>query len=133
MSVGYNAAAEFFVDKHARDTEHRVTGRIEERQRSSGVWVSTAAGSTAGMKSAGGKVLPIDSTKIQYLPRELFGGHGARYALSGGVLPAGAAIEIVSRMQEGMAYIDGAHRKIPLRYGERLVVRPSRYPLKAIL
>ena len=106
-------------------------GRAAERQRGSGVWVSTAAGSTAAMHSAGGRVMNETSDKIQYLPRELFGGHGQKYRLRGGVLAPGKSLTILSQMQEGMLYIDGAHHAIPFEYGAELKVSKGT-PLKVV-
>src|SRR6185436_17698963 len=52
-------------------TRYRLTiGASQEDQRSSGVWISTAAGSTAGIRSAGGRRMPIASKRLQYLVRE---------------------------------------------------------------
>lgn len=104
----------------------------KEQQRSSGVWVATAAGSTGAMLSAGGKRLPIDAKKIQYMPRELFAGHGIRYRLRGGIVPPGAPIRIISQMVEGMIYADGAHVRTPFRFADRLEVLSSRYPLRMV-
>ncbi len=42
----------------------------EEDQKSSGLWVGPAAGSTAAQRSAGGRVLPLASRKLQYVVRE---------------------------------------------------------------
>ena len=39
-------------------------GRVLEHQRSSGLWISTAAGSTGAIHSAGGQILPRVSKKI---------------------------------------------------------------------
>ena len=50
-----------------------VEGTREE-QRSSGVWIATAAGSSGGLHSAGGKVLTQKSKEFQYRPRELYRG-----------------------------------------------------------
>ena len=97
-------------------------GRSSEPQRSSGVWISTAGGSTGAAHSAGGKALPLTSRKIQYVPRELFEGHGRRYRLRGGVLAQSAVIEVVSQMQEGVLYLDGAHHAVPFEYGDRIRV-----------
>ncbi|MHC4606642.1 MAG: NAD(+)/NADH kinase, partial [Planctomycetota bacterium] len=44
-----------------------IDGGGAERQRSSGVWVSTAAGSTAAIYAAGGRRMPLSSTRVQYL------------------------------------------------------------------
>src|SRR5688572_94107 len=41
-----------------------------EEQRSSGVWVCTAAGSTGAARSAGGVVMPFASRKLQLIVRE---------------------------------------------------------------
>ena len=107
-------------------------GRLRERQRSSGVWVSTAAGSTGAMHSTGGRVMPAGSGQMQYRPRELFDGHGVRYRLRGGVLPKGSHILFVSQMEEGVIYADGHHTPIPLKYGEKLRVSVSSDPVRTI-
>ena len=56
----------------------RRDGRAEE-QRSSGVWIATAAGSTAAIHSAGGKILPITSQRLQFVVREPYEKRGVRY------------------------------------------------------
>src|SRR6185436_3893799 len=58
----------------------KATGK--EDQRSSGIWIGPAAGSTAAQRSSGGKILPLTSKHIQYVVREPYtpaGGH-FRYA-----------------------------------------------------
>jgi len=62
-------------------------GKLLEEQRSSGVWIATAAGSTGGLRSAGGKVLPKEDKKFQYKPRELYYGKKTCYHLKGGIKP----------------------------------------------
>ncbi len=106
-------------------------GAHSERQRSSGVWVSTAAGSTAVMRSAGGRSMAEESSSLQYLPRELFSGHGYRYRLTGGMIPRGKSLLITSQMQEGRLYLDGAHRSMPFEYGDHIRVL-SGTPLKTV-
>lgn len=104
----------------------------KERQRSSGMWVSTAAGSTGGIKSAGGQVLNDESRRVQYIPRELYKGRVSKYFLKGGILQAGQPFKVHSQMQEGAIYMDGAHRKLPFKYGDILTVVNSDKPLKVI-
>ena len=59
----------------------------KERQKSSGVLVSTAAGSNAWIKSAGGKILPLYSNKFEYLVREPYCGRlYAKCGLINGIL-----------------------------------------------
>jgi len=111
--------------------EIRVNG-IKEEQRSSGLWIATAVGSTAAIKSAGGQVLPRDSKAIQYLPRELYYGPGAGYRLTGGLVQPGGAIALRSLMREGMVYADGEHLKLPFRYGDRLQISSARDPLRVV-
>ena len=104
-----------------------------EPQRSSGLWVATAAGSTGAMKSAGGKVLPLDSEKMQYMPRELYEAHGMRYQLKGGLLGAKEKLTVISQMHEAFIYVDGAHKRIEFKYGDALEVKNDGLPLRVIL
>ena len=104
----------------------------EERQRSSGMWISTAAGSTGGIRSAGGEALSLESGRFQYMPRELYDGHGIRYRLKGGKITQIKTFEIRSQMQEGMIYTDGAHYHAPFKYGDRLNISISKAALNAI-
>ena len=62
-----------------------VDGQCEE-QYGSGVWISTAAGSTAGILSAGGRVMRPGSKRIQYMSRELFDRPDTAYSLRGGTI-----------------------------------------------
>ena len=47
-----------------------TSGKFSEIQKSSGVWIATAAGSTAAIRSAGGQTTDIYNKEIQYLVRE---------------------------------------------------------------
>lgn len=107
-------------------------GNVTEEQRSSGIWISTAVGSTAAIGSAGGRAMSEKSQSIQYLPRELFEPPGRKHVHRGGVLPAGTRLEVTSLMRDGRFYVDGSHLRIPFVYGDRLVVRNSRYPLQVV-
>ncbi len=115
-------------------SRYRITvGQKSESQRSSGIWISTAAGSTGAMKSSGGRVLPVFSKRIQYMPRELFEGHGARYRLRGGLAPdRDPSLTVRSQMREGRVYVDGAHVWLQFNYGDRLQISRSKSPLSSI-
>lgn len=104
----------------------------QENQKGSGIWISTAAGSSGAIAAAGGKKMARGSKKIQYLPRELFKGNTMNYKLTGGVIDLINPLVIHSLMREGMIYVDGSHLRIPFNYGERLEIINSPYPLKAI-
>ena len=102
---------------------------IREEQRSSGLWICTAAGSTGAMQSAGGHAMPKASDALQYRPRELYKPPGLRYRLTGGLVPAPRTIRLRSLMRQGMVYVDGEHLKVPFRYGDRLQISRARDPL----
>lgn len=101
-------------------------GKKSEEQRSSGVWFSSAAGSTGAIFSAGGVKLPLESRSIQYIPRELYYAKtNAPYHLTGGVLKPASQITIASRMAHGRVFIDGAHIKHPLTFGQKIGIELS--------
>jgi NAD+ kinase len=107
-------------------------GSSTEEQMSSGIWISTAAGSTAAIFSAGGKALPPTSRKFQYVVREAYQKKFGTRRLLKGILSPDKALEVVSRMKEGRLFIDGANLVYPFRLGDRLKVQSSRHPLKVI-
>ena len=94
-------------------------GRREEEQRSSGVWISTAAGSTAAIYAAGGRKLNLSSRKFQYLVREPFRPVSIRgYRLRKGVLSGENSLHLVSKMAHASLFIDGLHGFVPLSFGD---------------
>jgi NAD+ kinase len=107
-------------------------GRAQEEQKSSGLWISPAPGSTAATKSAGGRALPLGSTDIQYVVREPYAPPGKRYGLLKGVLRKPGQVEIFSMMDEAALFIDGPHIVYLLRRGSRIVIRNAMKPIQAI-
>lgn len=104
---------------------------VREEQKSSGVWVSTAAGSSGAIKSAGGKVFSPTKEIIQYKPRELYVNKGKIYRLKGGVL-TGDGLTITSMMREGRVFLDGSHVSLPVGFGESVRIALSRHPLNVV-
>jgi len=104
-------------------------GGDQERQMSSGVWVGPAAGSTAAIRSAGGKVLPIGSQKIQFVVREPYRGVDHKYRLTKGMFARGDALEISSRMTMGRIFLDGTQKVYPVGIGDRIRMTLSEEPL----
>lgn len=86
-----------------------AAGRSREEHKSSGVWVGPAAGSTAALRSAGGRILPATSKQIQFVVREPYLAPGASYSLVRGVIPSGKDLRLVSKMRSGRLYLDGSH------------------------
>ena len=102
----------------------RVAGR-EEAQKSSGLWVSTAAGSSSAVLAAGGVRLPWGAEKFQYRPREMYLGRLSCGRLRGSVLSRHASVRVTWLMRRGCAFVDGPHVKIPLRFADQLDIRLS--------
>lgn len=100
-------------------------GDEEEAQLSSGIWAGPAAGSTAAIRSAGGKVLPIGSRKLQWVVREPYHGIDERYELIRGLVSPGESLHIKSRMREGVLYLDGANRVIGVDIGSTVRLSES--------
>ena len=107
-------------------------GDQSELQKSSGLWVSTAAGSTAAIRSAGGRVLPLRSRRLQYLVREPNFGDSRHYHLLRGHVAPGTLLRVVSRMRRGRVFMDGPHLRFPFGLGDVLTVTTAATPLRAI-
>lgn len=107
-------------------------GHSVEDQKSSGVWVSTASGSTAAIRAAGGQVLPLESSDFQYLVREPYMGPKNSYTLTGDVLGSRKKIVFINKMIESALYIDGVQDIFNLKYGDRIVITPSSKVLKVV-
>lgn len=103
-----------------------------EFHKSSGLWVATAAGSTAAIRSAGGSIMPLDSHHLQYLVREPYCGEGPRYTFLRGDIPPGAALRITSHMRRGRVFLDGPHLRFPFGLGDVLTLTTATTPLRAI-
>jgi len=98
-------------------------GRWAEEQMSSGIWVGPAAGSTAAMRSAGGRVLAPTSRDLQFVVREPIRRPGSRMRLEKGIVTPGRDLRIVNMLEHARLYLDGPHLQIPVGPGE--VVRAS--------
>ncbi len=101
-------------------------GKRQEVQKSSGLWIATAAGSSSAVLAAGGVRLPWKAHRFQYRPRELYRGRLSQAHLQGGVLPLGSRLRITWLMQRGSAFVDGAHVRIPLHFADLIEVTFSR-------
>jgi NAD+ kinase len=97
----------------------------EEDQRSSGVWVGPAAGSTAAQRSAGGRILPLSSRKIQYVVREPYTPLGERLTLSRGTIDEDGSIVILNKMREARLFLDGHHNVEDATVGDVITMRRS--------
>ncbi len=109
----------------------KIGGR-QEFQKSSGVLVSTAAGSTGWIGSAGGKRIPIHDRRMQYLVREPFFGRLTRPRLLQGMLPPDASLKIKSLNWNGVVVVDSHHHEHQFKEGAEITVRRAKVPLRLI-
>lgn len=109
-----------------------IGGKSEEH-RSSGLWVSTAAGSTAAIRSAGGTVMPRLSRRIQYRARELYREPGRTYNFVKGIIGGDEEIIVASKMPDARLYIDGARTVYQFPFGMRARVKIADSDLKILL
>ena len=130
------ALNEFFIGAkksyHAAKYLIEVNGR-RERQKSSGVIVSTPTGSYAWAKSCCNKTLPLDSKNFQFVVREPYEGKVFKnYKLKYGVLNKGLKISITSEMLDGIVIADSVGKEHSLKNGSKAVISLSKNYLNAI-
>jgi NAD+ kinase len=99
--------------------------RVREEQRSSGFWIGPAAGSTAAQSSAGGRVLPLGSEKLQLVVREPYVPEGERYRFVRVLMNPGESLRVESKMDDACVFLDGPYRQFPVRLGDVLTFRVS--------
>ncbi|KAI3427617.1 uncharacterized protein J3R85_009466, partial [Psidium guajava] len=98
--------------------------------RSSGLRVSTAAGSTAAMLSAGGYRMPIWSQDLQYIVREPIS-PGAAFSLMHGVVKSDQLMDAAWFCKDGVIYIDGSHVRYSIKHGDNMVIS-SKAPVLSV-
>jgi NAD+ kinase len=117
-------------EQPAATSRYRLSlGRRGEDHRSSGLWVSTAAGSTAGIRSAGGQPMPLDARRLQFRARELFRIRGRGAALASGFVEPGEELVVESAMAAGWLFPDGSRTAVLFPFGARVVFRVAAQPL----
>lgn len=107
----------------AATSRYIVTLRgVTEEHRSSGIWWCTAAGSTAAMRSAGGRVMALLSRRVQFRIREPFYAGAERYRVLNGFLDPCETMEVRSKMRTAMIYMDGPHLRHPVHMGDVVTI-----------
>jgi NAD+ kinase len=101
-------------------------GEKSQDHKSSGLWIATAAGSTAAIRSAGGKMLDVDMRKLQYRARELMS-----WSLEGDPLDGGVRddLEVISRMYAGMVFLDGGHSRQSIGFADHITFTLAQRPM----
>jgi NAD+ kinase len=120
-------------DNPAMTTRYRlITPEGDEIQRSSGIWVSTPAGSTGALRSAGGMSLPLAAHAFAFTVREPYAPPGATVRFRGGALPQGSKLEIEVLSTPTSVFIDGSHRRYELSFGARVAFSLHPHPLRLV-
>ncbi len=100
---------------------------VEENQRSSGIWISSASGSTGANLSAGGWILPLDDKRAQYVVREpmrnLVWGTEHRYVH--GFFTENSSLRIVNKTRKAILACDGTTGCIPVTTGDHIEISIS--------
>jgi NAD+ kinase len=109
-----------------------ATPEGREAQRSSGVWLATAAGSTGAIRSAGAAPVPRSEPALLFRVREPFHGRGALHLLSGCQQPP-QHCTITTGMVGCALYLDGPNIAVPLRPGEDVRFAPAAAPLRLVV
>jgi NAD+ kinase len=107
-------------------------GRRSEEQRSSGLWVGTAAGSTGALRSAGGRILPLASRALQLVVREPYQGEDRAYRWQRLLLDDHEAVSVQSKMHDARLFLDGPFKQVPLRLAATLAFSVSNEPLTVL-
>ena len=110
-----------------------VTEDDEEEQRSSGLWVGTASGSTGSLRSAGGALMKIIDFNFQYLVREPCIRPKQSFKFLKGTLTHQQVLRVKSQMRTGVVYIDGQHIDYQFSLGDSLIIRASDMSLKCYI
>lgn len=109
----------------AATTRYRLKFKDKsETHRSSGIWIATAAGSTAAILAAGGERRDITDTRAQYRVRELYRlGHSVPELAGGDFDPDHDLLHVENRCPHAIVALDGQHGVIDLVYGDTIRIR----------
>jgi NAD+ kinase len=107
-------------------------GKRTEEQRSSGIWIGPAAGSTAAQRSAGGRLLSLESRALQLVVREPYTPSGKSYELTKLTIADGSAVHVESKMDDSALFFDGPYRHVPVRLGDKVSFFASDEPLSVL-
>ena len=102
-------------------------GGIRERHKSSGVLVTTPAGSYAWASSCLVKKMPLDSRNFQFVVREPYRGKIFKnYRLKSGVLDRNQKIRIVSEMLDGVIVADSVGKEFEFKNSSEAAIKISK-------
>lgn len=116
-----------FANSHPAATSRYVltVGAVTEEHKSSGIWLATPAGSTAGVMAAGGTAQDSVTGDFQYLVREMYAGDEVPRTLVGGsFVPGIDTLTITNLNPEGLLALDGSRITYDLPLGAVVTFGP---------
>ncbi len=130
------ALNEFFIGPrksyHAAKYVLQANGR-RERQKSSGILITTPTGSYAWAKSCYRKTLPLRSRNFQFVVREPYEGKVFKnYRLKHGIIKSKNQISIASEMLDGVLVADSVGKEYNFKNGSKAAIRLSKNYLNTI-
>ncbi|MEK6984605.1 MAG: NAD(+)/NADH kinase [Nanoarchaeota archaeon] len=130
------ALNEFFVGArksyHAAKYVIKINGK-KERQKSSGILITTPTGSYAWAKSCSNKTLPLNSRNYQFVVREPYEGQVFKnYKFGCGTLNKNQKVSIFSEMLDGILIADSVGKEYSLKNGSKATIKMSNKYLNAI-
>jgi NAD+ kinase len=105
---------------------------IVEEQKSSGIWIGPAAGSTAAQHSAGGKILPLVSANLQMVVREPYQPRGKPYRLKRLVIKPGERVIVRSKSRQMRLFLDGPDQMVRAVLGDVVEFEQSPEPITVL-
>lgn len=102
---------------------------VVEEHKSSGVWVSTPAGSTAAMRGAGGRVMALRSRSLQFAVREPYTPTGEPFQRTRDLIRPGEVFTLHNKLREARVYLDGPRLALSVEMGQRVAFDLSSEPL----
>lgn len=104
-----------------------TVGDCKEVQKSSGIWISTATGSTAGILAAGGKVQEPEDNRSQYFVRELYPLTAQSCQLRHDFFnPENIVFHVENHSDSAVLALDGQREVIPLYFGDSFTVKRAK-------
>ena len=106
----------------AATTRYRLNlGNRCEEHKSSGMWISTALGSTAGICAAGGVIMPREERSFQFVVREIYRAPGKNVHLVSGFFdPDERALVIENRCEKAIIAADGSRGIMQIEWGDKV-------------
>lgn len=101
----------------------------KEDHRSSGIWISTPAGSSGGIFSSGADAIPLDAKRAIFRIREPYWSATKVPQLLDGSIENEQRLVITSAMSDAKLFIDGPHKVLRVPLGQSIEIGISPQPL----